>query len=975
MLRGWQIAVNSRSRLAVALVATLLAVSSGWRLAWRPKLASALPNVRAPAGSAAAALTQPPRLADRAGLADGGQRLRTLEDLRSLRIASRAIAHMRDHYVDPEKIAPAAMLEEALQAIAHLVPEMLVDSPAAAGQRGTSLRVRIADAEMAVPLAPLTDLYRLNWMLLQVIRFVADQLPPDVPASQVEYVAVNGMLATLDPYSHMLDPDAWRDMQTNTGGNFGGLGIVILASDGLLLVQSVIDGSPAQRAGLLAGDEIHQIDGEDTVNMTVDDAVDRLRGEVGTTARLAVKRHGWAKPQEVAVIRAVIHLQSVEWKVLENGIAYAKVKGFQRGTADELADAVQTMLRSGAQNGLVLDLRDNPGGLLDEAVRMCDLFIASGPAVTTVTGGQRQRDERLVSGVGPLTKMPLAVLINGHSASASEVVAGALKYSNRAIVLGEQSFGKGSVQVPYEIGEGALKLTVAKYLVPGDISIHGIGITPDIGLQFVSATREQVRLFGGPRYSRALEKTRARMAARPPPKPPMSLRILLPEARQSDSPGAPMEGPAEAMEREPRERAATILRRSGHVRASVTLAGAQADLAEMARADDLGLVQHLRRQGIDWRPGERVPEPQLRVQVAGTAEDADVEAGDVLRMAVTLTNTGKKTLHRLHVLTQCDDPSLDDHEQLVGLLEPGASRTVNLRIRVSLRHDDLQIPMTIVAAQDGTVLPQSDRPIVTIHGKDAPDFAFRVALDDTRPVSAAGSPPPAGDGVLQPGEVAELRVEVRNRGPGMARAAVATLRSLSGQQLHLEQGRVRLGAIAPGNQAVARFALRGMDATAALVATANGDLVRAELVLTDEALAAERTEIVEIPWSRRPSVQPAWAQRAANMWDEAPQIQLQAHGHVSPGLIAPLVGDCSLDVAGAARFDAALPGRRFVTASVGGVKQTWQPGGSSDDVAFRARLRLDTGLNAVTIQAQAGLHRSAERLLLVHCTAGPRAAR
>lgn len=973
MIRAWRSTYLSRPRLAIAVIAALVAVASGWRLGGRPRQASAMGSPARSARALSPTIRSAPRLSDRSSAADGRERAHALEDLRRLGIASRAIALIRDHYVDPDKIAPPLMLEEALQAVARLVPEMLVDAPRQAhSQQPRSLRVRVADAELAVPLAPVTDLYRLDWSLLQAVRFVADQLPTDVPASQVEYVAVNGMLSTLDPYSHMLDPDAWRDMQTNTGGNFGGLGIVILASDGLLLVQSVIEGSPAQRAGLQAGDEIHQIDGEDTVNMTVDDAVDRLRGEVGTPARLAVKRQGWAKPQEVVVVRAVIHLQSVEWKVLDNGIAYAKVKAFQRGTADELAEAVQAMLRGGAQNGLVLDLRDNPGGLLDEAVRMGDLFIAKGPAVITVTGGQRQRDERLVSGQGPLTQMPLAVLINGHSASASEVVAGALKYSNRAIVLGEQSFGKGSVQVPYEIGEGALKLTVAKYLVPGDISIHGIGITPDVGLQFVSATREQVRLFGGPHYSRSLERTRARMAVHAPAKPLHNLRILLPEARAADKgSGLPVDGPAEAIEREPRERAATLLRRSGHARASVTLAGIQVDLADMARADDLELVQHLRRQGIDWRAGDRVSDPQLRVQIAGTAADAEIDAGDVLRLAVTLTNTGKKPLHRLHVLTQCDDPSLDDHEQLVGLLEPGANRTVNLRVRISMRHGDLQVPVTIVAAQDGAVLPQSDRVIVTIHGKEEPAFAFRYTLDDQSPAQAATQ---RADGVLQPGEQAELRVEVRNGGPGFARTVVATLRSLSGARLHLEEGRVRLGSIAAGNQAVARFAIRGGELGQVGSLGPQGDSVRAELTLTDEALATERVSIIDIPWApKRGASIPGWAQRASEIWDVAPQIQLSGQGGANPALIAPISGTCQLKVGGAAHFDPALPGRRFVTASVGGVKQTYHPGGSGEDLTFAAGLRLDSGLNAVTIQAQAGLHRTAEKLLLVHCTPAPTA--
>ena len=479
--------------------------------------------------------------------------------------------------------------------------------------------------------------------------------PPDVPADKVEYTAINGVLSTLDPYSRLLDPDQWRDMQTNTGGNFGGLGIVILPVDGVLTIQSVLPGSPAEGAGLQPGDQIQQIDGEDTLNMTVDAAVERLRGTVGTTARLVVRRKGEPAPQLKAVVRAVIHLQSVESKVLDNGVGYARVKNFQRGTAAELGEALDNLLRAGAHPALVLDLRDNPGGLLDEAIRVCDLFISSGPAVTTVSGGGKLRDQRLVTGNGRFAQMPLAVLINGHSASASEVVAGALKYSNRALVVGEQSFGKGSVQVPYEIEDAALKLTVAKYLVPGDVSIHGKGITPDIGLQFVSATREQVSLFGGPHYSRATRKARAALESQPPPPPPTLFKVLLPDATDRDR--TDTETPAQVLDREPRQRAAALLRRIGRPDARAMVAAAQPDLQEMARADDAALTAHLKRQGIDWRrcEGPDCPVPAgvpLRVEVVDGERGLQAQAGEILRMAVTLTNLGKQPLHRLHLFSK-----------------------------------------------------------------------------------------------------------------------------------------------------------------------------------------------------------------------------------------------------------------------------------------------------------------------------------
>ncbi len=943
----WLRLVPGKVRRAVAAFCAAVLCLCVWQMRpWLP-IARAQVQTRAPATSAA----------------NDQRHAEAVQALRTAKIANQALELLRTQYVDPDKLHPRVMLEEALQAASHQVPEMLVDAPQIDAQgEPLQLRIRIADSTWTTDVRHLDDPLHLGWVLLQALRFCADHLPDDVDPSSLEFASINGMLSTLDQFSRMLDPGQWRDMQSSTGGQFGGLGIVILAQDGVLTVQSVLSASPAEKTGLLAGDQILQIDGDDTVGMSVDEAVERLRGQVGTTARLQLRRKGWMQPQEVAVVRAVIHLQSVEARVLDNGIGYAKIKSFQRGTADELGEVIDRLLAAGSLNGLVLDLRDNPGGLLDEAIRIGDLFLSQGPVVITVTGGRRQRDERLVSGQGRFQKMPLAVLINGHSASASEVVAGALKYSGRAIVLGEQSFGKASVQVPYEFGGGALKLTVAKYLVPGDVDLMGVGITPDIGVQFISATREQVSLFGGPHYSRAVKKVRTLMAAQPPARPKYNLRILLPDiASASDG----SFGPVEVMEREPRQRAAVLLRRGGDVRAAVTLAHAQNDLQDMAHADDVALVAHLKKQGIEWQAApnpEQAPDlnAPLRLQIADQG-GVHVTAGDILRMSVTLTNVGHDPLYRLHVLTRCDDPALDGHEQLVGRLDPGQQRTVHFSVRISLRHGDLQVPLRVVAAQDGQVLVPADETIVTVAGRDQPDFSFRMRVQEG----------PAGDGILHGQESAKVLIEVRNRGKGVAQNAVITARGMAGSQVHVLEGRARLGVLEPGAQTQASLAIEirkaaGMTGLADLPA-------QLEVTLTDEALGVQRAELVTLPQSAAPLSQLPVAQqkelllqrdRLASQWADAPEIIVQNLGDNG---LEPLTGTCHLELQVLARFDGLAPSRRFVTISVAGVKQAYEDGRDKAEVGLRAPLRLDSGLSTVTIQAQAGPSRLAERQLLVHC--------
>jgi carboxyl-terminal processing protease len=930
------------------------------------------PPAKAPLGGppmaqqGAASLTEEPVPPGATASPEGPARPQALQSLRALRMGSRALNLLQQRYVEPEKFKPQLMLEEALQSVAHLVPQMLVDVPQRDGQgQPLQLRLRIASSVHLLDLRQTDDLYRVGWHLLDALRFVADHLPPDVAASKIEYTAINGVLSTLDPYSRALDPDQWRDMQTNTGGNFGGLGIVILPIDGVLTIQTVLADSPAARAGLLPGDQILQIDGEDTLNMAVDKAVERLRGEIDTTARLMVQRKNWPQAQLVQVVRAVIHLQSVESKVLDNGIGYAKIKNFQRGTAAELGEAIDNLQRAGAHPALVLDLRDNPGGLLDEAIRVCDLFIASGPAVTTVTAGQ-QRDVRAVTGNGRYTRLPLAVLQNGHSASASEVVAGALKYANRAIVLGEQSFGKGSVQVPFEIDDGALKLTVAKYLVPGDRSIHGKGIEPDIGIQFVSATREQVSLFGGPQYSRAARKARAALASQPPPPPKVLLKVLLPDA--TDHSRSDAESPTEVIEREPRQRAAAILRRAGQASAAATWAAAQADLHELRRADDAALIDHLKRQGIDWRAGESVAEPALRVEIVDRDKGLHGMAGEILRMAVTLTNLGRQPLHRLHLQTRCDDSNFDGHEQLVGRLDPGQRRTVPLSIRVSIRHGDVRLPLHVVAAQDGRLLQRQDSASLTVEGRALPEFTFRAVVDDTD--STATTHATAADGVLQPDERAKLVVTVRNSGEGLAQAGVLRVRSLSGQRLHLGEGRARLGPLAAGAETTVQLPIRAVSQVPREMAE-HGQPVQVELVMADETLGAERTEVVDLPWTARPLSETPARQRQAvqkllevgQQWNAPPRVSLSD----TAAQLEVDANGCWYPLSATANFDPLAPAQRFAVASVNGDKQQVVSGVGRATLPIQARLRLDSGLNVVTISGQAGVRRSADRQLLVHC--------
>ncbi len=294
--------------------------------------------------------------------------------------------------------------------------------------------------------------------------------------------AIKGMLQTLDPHSSYLTPEMLKQVEVETKGVFGGLGIEIGIKDGILTIIAPIEDTPAFRAGLKAGDKIVKIENESTKDMSVMDAVKRLRGEPGTKVTIWIAREGFPEPRSFTITRDIIKIRSVKTKDLGDGIAYVKLLQFQQDSDGELEKAIQERLKGKeGLRGLVLDLRNNPGGLLDQAVRVADKFLDSGLIVYTDGRIEAQKFQYSAHREGTYTGFPIVVLVNAGSASASEIVAGALQDRGRAVVLGTQTFGKGSVQTILPLEDGsALRLTTARYFTPNGHSIQAKGIEPDI---------------------------------------------------------------------------------------------------------------------------------------------------------------------------------------------------------------------------------------------------------------------------------------------------------------------------------------------------------------------------------------------------------------------------------------------------------------------------------------------------------------
>lgn len=333
--------------------------------------------------------------------------------------------------------------------------------------------------------ASTSDTYKVLNLFGDVFERVrADYVEKPEDSKLIEH-AINGMLSGLDPHSSFMDAKSFKDMQIQTRGEFGGLGIEVTMEDGLVKVVAPIDDTPAHKAGVMANDVITHLDDEQVQGLTLNQAVEKMRGPVSTKIKLTIRRAGQDKPVEISIVRDIIRVRAVRSRTDGEDIGYIRITQFNEQTSENLRRAISDLssqIGADKLRGYVIDLRNNPGGLLDQAISVSDTFLDKGEIVST-RGRNVEETQRFNARSGDLTKgKPIIVLINGGSASASEIVAGALQDHKRATLIGTRTFGKGSVQtiIPLGSGNGALRLTTARYFTPGGRSIQAKGISPDI---------------------------------------------------------------------------------------------------------------------------------------------------------------------------------------------------------------------------------------------------------------------------------------------------------------------------------------------------------------------------------------------------------------------------------------------------------------------------------------------------------------
>ncbi|MBM4378908.1 MAG: PDZ domain-containing protein [Deltaproteobacteria bacterium] len=855
-------------------VATLALLLGAWAIAGSDRVPAWIASGEAVAGPAAALTSEVTRAAE-------GQR--PAHDLSALRTFTKVILYVKDNYVDPKRVKPKEMMVSALDYVEKAVPDVLVDGTAEAGK----LSVNVNSNVKVFDISHVDSLWKMSFTLKDVFEHLGKHMRASSDTRDVEYAAVNGMLSTLDPHSVLLRPELYREMKLTTKGEFGGLGFVIQMKEGNLSVVKVLPKTPAYRAGIKKDDHISRIGEESTVNMDLNEAVSKLRGPVDSKVIITVVRDG--KAQVLALARAMISIESVQSKLLASGVGYVRLKNFQGNTTRDLRAALEEMSRrveGGRLKGLVLDLRGNPGGLLDQAIQVSDQFISEGTLVATVGFSDKLREEKKAHADEGDTQYPIAVLVNSGSASASEIVAGALKNLGRAVIIGRQTFGKGSVQVLYDFpDDSALKLTIAKYLTPGDVSIQEVGVTPDIELVPTRVTRERVDVFA-PRKSmgeadlehhfsnpssKEAAKKRDEVLGRE--KPLESLKYLKEDQQQADAlaqkrkaeedkaqakkkggkgllrdvdTGGNTEQLDDQMDAESQDEvkedfevqfARDFVLKAPQLRRDQMLAAGKPFIVEKRAAEARRVDDAIKALGVDWTAGPSPARAQLDSQLTPASAQATT-AGEQMDLELTVINRGVEAVHRLSAWTESDNPYVDRREFLLGRLAPGEKKFWTVPVRLPKDLPSRKDAVTVHFRTEQGDLPETLAHELSFSELPRPMFGFSwQVVDDCKECN--------GDGRVQRGETVDLVLDVTNRGRGRALDSFAQIKNGGDQNIFIEKGRFKLGALDPGETKQARFTLQ-------LKPGWKAETFPLKLAVLDEPLEEYCTEKLELPVEDKP---------------------------------------------------------------------------------------------------------------------------
>ena len=730
-----------------------------------------------------------------------------------LKVLSHSIHHVTKYYVEPDRINYSQMLLAGLNAIQKIVSPLIVHYES--GHQFLELQVN--NKRRMFPTA-----IRSPWDLLdefqEIFHFLKTNLKnEEYDFKELEYTAINGMLQTLDPHTILLKPTIFQEMQTQTRGEFGGLGIVISIRDGFLTIIRPLPNTPATKAGLRKNDRIVKIKQESTLNMPLSAAVKRMRGRPNTKVRIWIKRKqkdgSWSEELPFDVTRDVIHIDSIKSNILKSQIGYVKINNFQGNTYSDLRKTLEDMKKQNIR-GLIMDLRNNPGGLLDQAIKVADLFLEKGIIVSTSSKDPNKKSERQARSAGTQPNYPIVILINESSASASEIVAGALKGHDRALIIGKKSFGKGSVQVLHKLKDGsALKLTVAHYLTPGWISIQKVGITPHIVIESMTVDRWDMDLIvDEPSSGREsdLESALTSKHTKTQEKPSALLRYYLSSKMRQHLREADPQDQENKSEHEFLIRfSKRLLLGTKNADRKQMLHYAKQVIEKVQSQEMKKAIDELRKHNIDWSVGKDKGPSKLQVKAFTNKKNNIGKAGEPFSLNVQVKNVGSAPLYRVRGITKSDYFLFNDRELIFGKIDPGETKTWTTtlgRCKQEKKETICKLPKSTIDRADGIQIEFSELhnhvpPKVEIRTQiqslPKPQFAYSYHLSDDIRGNA--------DGVYQLGEDISMYLRIRNIGDGKAYKTKAYLRNLSGEGILLKDGRFDIDTLKKGEEHLVHF--------------------------------------------------------------------------------------------------------------------------------------------------------------------------
>ncbi len=738
------------------------------------------------------------------------------------RLVGIVCSYINRFYVEPDRIKPKEMLKASLSWIERIIPEVQVN----VNDRSDTIEILVDDASKVINFSKVRRLSELYNTLNDALHFVNDNIHHEIEAEDIEYAAINGMLSQLDPHSVIFPPKDFDEFKIGTSGKFGGLGMVVGLRDGILTVISPIEGTPAFRAGLKSGDKIIIIDEDSTINMSLQEAVNKLRGDPSTAVILIVESKKSQTNKTITLIREIISIPTVSSKLVDGNIGYIKIRNFQENTSESLEEEIEKLTtESDELKGIILDLRNNAGGLLGQAIAVADKFLSSGMIVVTEEPMGKQKIQKARKSSKDLNKCPMVVIIDAGSASGAEIVAGALKDNNRAPLIGDTSFGKGTIQQLIDLinSGAALKLTVGKYLTPNFIDIQSVGITPDILLVQSQVSKDEIILFNENPHFREEDLKKHLGEHSDAELPYEKVRYLVHVDDNVEEGEEKEEGEEEREQKIKDEDYYKIpdLDKDTHVQFAKKiilnshlyngknnefLDQLKPIIEDFKKNEETKIADALHVQGIDWSTGETVVPPSTTTSLHLTPSNGVVNAAEELKIEISVTNNSEGILYQLRGMAESKNLLIDKREFIFGKIAKGETKTSTKTIKIPQNSISRKDELIVKFSELNGNAPEDVKSTVTIDALPRPVFSYSYQIIDEGE-GLTGN----GDGIIQRGEVVDLALFVKNIGKGTSEKNIIALRELSQKEVFIERGKMELGELAPGESKSLKIKLSVRD--------------------------------------------------------------------------------------------------------------------------------------------------------------------